>query len=99
MSPDPDEPDDLHGDKDPFVSATEVWRSIGLLLKHGFPPEYVVQVREASNKVMIQRRALLIAQWRRRAAEEGSEAVSRELGLDYWADGDALAKNDPTKRK
>ncbi len=99
MSLDPDAPDDLHGEKDPFVNALGVWRSIGLLLKHGFPPEYVKKVRKAADGVMIRRRTALVEQWRARAAEEGSEVVSRHLGLDYWADGDALAKNDPTKRK
>jgi hypothetical protein len=100
IPPEPDQPDDLHGDHDPFVTAARVWADLEELRKEGFPEEYIAQVRTTLDDLMCRHRRVLVKQYMLSPlpAHQDPPALSRRLGLSHWEDGERLAANDPDRR-
>lgn len=96
--PDLDQPDDKLGRQDPFVSATRIWASLERLRTQGFPKEYIRDVSESMDAVMMRHRRALVEEYVQAPMYFRTSELRRKIGLEYWSDGDLLAQNDSDRR-
>lgn len=93
-----DQPDDTHGDKDPFVTAVQIWFSTERMRTNGFPEKELADIVQSMDELMTQHRRSLVDQYVQIPAPSRTPALRRELGLEYWGDGGLLARNDADRK-
>lgn len=96
--PDLDQPDDSLGRQDPFVNAVRIWSSLERMRAHGFPEEYIGDVARSMDQAMMRHRSVLVEQYVQAPLFFRTPDLRRQMGLEYWDDGDLLAANDPDRR-
>jgi hypothetical protein len=96
--PDLDQPDDALGCQDPFVNAVTAWSSFEVMQVNGFPAEYIEDVVRSVNAMLTHYRRTLVEQYVQAPLFFRTPALRRQLGLEYWGDGEVLASNDPDRR-
>lgn len=96
--PDLDHPDDTLGRQDPFVNAVRIWSSLERMRAHGCPEEYIEDVARSMDQAMMRHRCTLVEQYVQAPLFFRTADLRRQIGLEYWHDGEALAANDPDRR-
>lgn len=96
--PDLDQPDTALGRQDPFVNAVRIWTSLERMRAHGFPEEYIEDVARSMDRAMMRLRCTLVEQYVQAPLFFRTADLRRQLGLEYWNDGEMLAANDPDRR-
>jgi len=92
-----DQPDDTHGEKDPFVIAVQTWTSIEKMRRNGVPEKDLVQLIRSMDDLMIYNRRTLLDQYVQIPISARTAALRQSLGLAYWGNGALLAMNDRRK--